>query len=145
MTTTSFAFAASSTSCDISNPFVTIRQLQFCSIQISCASSLSPIMTRSSSSTIDWSTSGVPIPTTTFPFTKYPCSFPATIVPSNVSIIFLYWVLAVDRIELSYTSIYDFAISPVTIRPSSLFFLFTTGSVTTLRIFIISHALFMEI
>ena len=132
------------TSFDISKPLVTMIQLQFASIHISCDSSRSDMMTRSSSATFPFMVSGVPAPTITFPFTKYPCSLPATILPSSVSIIFLYWVLAFARIELSYTSIYDFAISPVTISPSSLSFLLTTGRVTTLSIFIISHAFFMD-
>ena len=144
ITTTSLAFAALITSFDISKPFVTIIQLQFASMQISWDSSRSEMMTRSSSATSLFKVSGVPAPTTTLPFTKYPCSLPATIFPSSVSMIFLYWVLASARIVLSYTSIYDFAISLVTISPSSLSLLLTTGRVTTLSIFIISHAFFMD-
>ena len=119
-------------------------QLQPHSIETSCTSSLSPTITKSSCSKTDFVISAEPVATTTFPRIKYPWSLPVTIFPSIVSTMFLYWVLAVDKIELSYTSMYDIAISPVTMTPSNLFLSLTTGSVTTFKFFIISHAFFID-
>ena len=54
-------------------------------------------ITRSSFSINSLISSSLDAPTVTFPLAKYPCSFPVIIVPSSVSTILRYCVLAEER------------------------------------------------